>query len=118
MQEIMIKTHLITTNITDEYYINWCGKILDTKPKFKNNKPIFVCVGSRCRIEINTTDMKRVEDIAKKCTQPKGKNKITTDTARIYIIQEDNNEKLLGVLTHDRVKTFAPMYDAVGFRDD
>ena len=40
MEEVMLKTHLIITDIHNEYHIKWCGKIKDTKPKFKNGKPI------------------------------------------------------------------------------
>ena len=51
MEEVSIKTHLIVTDIHEEYHIDWCGKIMDTDPKFKNNKPIFIIVGSQSRIE-------------------------------------------------------------------
>lgn len=116
IEEKFIKTHLIVTDVHEEYHINWCGKVLDCKPQFKNNKPIFVVVGGGGRIELNTTDMTRVEHCAKLCTQPKGRQAITTDTARIFIVEEDGNEKLLGVLTHNHVKTYAPMYDKVGWQ--
>ena len=65
MAEVLIKTHLIVTDIHEEYSINWSGKILDAKPKFKNNKPIFVVVAGGGRMEINTADMNRVEKCAK-----------------------------------------------------
>jgi hypothetical protein len=116
MEEVLIKSHLIVTNIHEEYHINWCGKIADAKPKFKNGKPIFTIVGGGNRMELNTTDMARIEKCAKLCTQPKGRQAVTTDTARIYIVEENDNEKLLGILTHNHVKTFAPMYDSVGWR--
>lgn len=111
MTEVLIKTHLIVTDIHEEYNINWSGKILDAKPKFKNNKPIFIVVASGGRIEVNTTDMNRVERCAKLLTMPKGRQAITTDKAYIYILEENGNEKLLGTLTHNHVKTYAPMYD-------
>ena len=111
MTEVLVKTHLIVTDIHEEYNINWSGKILDTKPKFKNNKPIFIVVASGGRIEVNTTDMNRVEKCAKLLTMPKGRQAITTDKAYIYILEESGNEKLLGTLTHNHVKTYAPMYD-------
>ena len=116
MDEVMIKSHLIVKEIHDEFHIRWIGKILDTKPKFKNGKPIFVVVGGKGRTELNTTDMSRIEKVAKMYTQPKGRSAVSTDTARIYIIEENDNEKLMGVLTHDHVKTFAPMFDPVGWR--
>ena len=116
MEEVAIKTHLIITDIHSEYHINWCGKILDAKPKFENGKPIFIVIGGGGRMELNTTDMKRIEKCAKLVTYPKGRTAIATDLARIYIKQEDNTEMLLGMLTHNRIKTFAPMYDKVGWK--
>lgn len=116
MNEILIKSHLIVTDVHEEYSIKWLGKIIDTKPQFKNNKPIFIIVGGGGRMELNTTDMKRIEKCAKLCTQPRGRSAVTTDTARIYILEEDDNERLIGILTHNHVKTYAPMYDKVGWR--
>lgn len=116
MKEVLVKTHLIVKDVHDEYHINWCGKILDAKPKFKNDKPIFVIVSSGGRMELNTTDMKKIEKCAKMLTRPKGRSAVSTDTARIFIVEEDDNEMLLGVVTHDHIKTFAPMYDKVGYR--
>lgn len=116
MKDVLVKTHLIVTNVHDEYNINWCGKILDTKPQFKNGKPIFVVVGTKGRVELNTADMSRIEECAKRRTQPKGRSAVTEDTARIYLVEESGKEKLMGTVTHYRVKTFAPMYDTVGWR--
>jgi hypothetical protein len=115
MQEVMIKSHLIITNVHDEYDIRWTGKIKDTKPKLKNGKPIFVVAGGGGRMELNTTDMARIEKCAKLVTRPKGRQAVTTDMAKIFIVEENDNEMLLGVLIHNRVKTFAPMYDPVGW---
>ena len=132
MAEVLVKTHLIVTdvheeynitaffynpNITEkeEYEINWCGKIINTKPKIKYGKPIFAVIGSRGRIELNTTDMQRVEKCAKLLTAPKGRQAITSDTAHIYIIEENDKETLMGVLTHNHVKSYAPMFDKVDF---
>jgi len=117
MQEVLIKSHLIVTDVHEEYHIDWCGKIIDTKPKFENGKPIFVIVGGKGRMELNTTDMTRVEKCAKMCTQPRGRSAVTTDMARIFIKEVDDNEKLMGIVTHNHVKTFAPMYDRVGYKD-
>ena len=116
MEEVSIKTHLIVTDIHEEYHIDWCGKIMDANPKFKNNKPIFIIVGSQSRIELNTADMKKIEKCAKTMTNPKGRSGITTDTARIFIKENDGNEKLIGSLTHNHIKQYAPMYDKVGYR--
>ena len=115
MEQVSIKTHLIITDIHNEYHMNWCGKIADVKPLLENGLPIFVIKGTRGRMEINTIDMKRLERAAKLLTQPKGRSAVTSDTARIYIKEENGNEMLLGILTHKNIKTFAPMYDKVGF---
>lgn len=117
MQKVLIKTHLIITSIHEEYNINWSGKILDAKPKFKNNKPVFVIVSTGGRIELNTVDMGRVEECAKLLTVPKGRQAITTDKAYIYIVEENDNEMLLGTLTHNHVKSYAPMFDKVGYEN-
>ena len=115
--EVKIKTHLIITDIHEEYDINWCGRLLDANPLIKNGKPVFIIVGNNSRIELNTTDIKRLEEYGKKLTYPKGKEAITTDSSRIYIKEIGGNEKLACVITHRRIKTFAPMYDAVGYKD-
>ena len=31
MNEVLVKTHLIITDIHEEYHIKWCGSIKDTK---------------------------------------------------------------------------------------
>ena len=116
MKEVRVKTHLIVTGIHDEYNIKWTGKILDTKPKIKNGKPIFIVVGSGGRVELNTADMIRIEKCAKRLTRPKGHSSITSDSARIFIQEIDDNEKLMGILIHYHIKNFAPMYDKIGYR--
>ena len=115
MAEVLVKTHLIVTDVHEEYDINWCGRILDVKPKIKNNMPVFVVVSSRGRMEVNTTDMQRVERCAKLLTAPRGRQAVTTATARIFIVEENENEVLMGVLTHNHVKSYAPMFDKVDF---
>lgn len=116
MKEVRIKTHLIITDIHDNYEIKWIGKILDTKPKIKNGKPVFIVVSSGGRVELNTADMTRIEKCAKRLTRPKGHSAITSDSARIFIQEVDGNEKLMGVLIHHHIKNFAPMYDKVGYK--
>ena len=115
MQEVMVKTHLIITDIHNEYHMDWCGKIAEAKPMLKDGLPIFVIIGARGRMELNTIDMKRIEDAAKLMTYPKGKSAVSIDKARIYIKEENGNDFLLGVMTHKNVKTFAPMFDKVGY---
>ena len=115
MEEISIKTHLIITDIHDEYHMNWCGKIAESKPLLKDGLPLFIIIGTGGRIELNTIDMKRIEHTAKLLTRPKGRSAVSVDTSRIYIKETDGNDFLLGVMTHKNIKTFAPMHDKVGF---
>ena len=115
MQELNVKTHLIITDIHDEYHMNWCGKIADAKPLIQNGLPLFIIIGAGGRIELNTIDMKRIENTAKLLTRPKGRSAISVDTSRIYIKEIDGNDFLLGIMTHKNVKTFAPMNDKIGF---
>lgn len=111
MSQVKVKTHLIITDIHEEFTMNWCGRIIDAKPLLENNKPHFIVVGSKGRIETDTLDINYLERAAKSLTQPRGKEAITSDTAHIYIRQKDGSDFLLGVLTHRTIKTFAPMYD-------
>ena len=67
MVETAIKTHLIITDIHEEYHTNWCGKLLDTKPVIKNGEPVFVIIGSNSRIEIRYNIWKKC---AKTLTRP------------------------------------------------
>ena len=115
MEEIALKTHLIITDIHDEYHMNWCGKIAEASPLLINGLPLIVIIGTRGRIELNTIDMKWIEHNAKILTRPKGRSAVSVDTSRIYIKEIDGNEMLLGVMTHKNIKTFAPMHDKVGF---
>ena len=112
-----VKTHLIVTDVHDEYNVNWCGRLLDSNPIIENGKPIFVVVGNHHRTEINTIDINLLEKRAKEFTQPHGRGAVSQDTSRIYIKEIDGNEKLACIVTHRRIKTFAPMYDEVGYKD-
>ena len=117
MQEVMVKTHLIITDVHEEYHMNWCGRLINTKPALnENGMPTFVIIGSTSRMEVNTVDMNLLERYAKRLTSPRGRSAVTSDTARIYIQEVGGHEALLGVMTHKRVKSFAPMYDKMGFR--
>ena len=116
MQETLVKTHLIIKDIHDEYHMNWCGKIFGTKPALnKEGLPIFSIIGSESRIEVSTIDMNHLERCAKLLTHPRGRSAISADKAYIYIKETNGNEKLLGILTHKRIKNFAPMYDKFNF---
>ena len=116
MEELLVKTHLIITDIHEEYHMKWCGKIVDAKPELQNGLPIFVIIGTKGRIELNTVDMKRIEKCAKLLTDPRGRSLVSTDSSRIYIKEIDGNEKLLGVMIHNNIKTFSPMFDKVGYQ--
>ena len=117
MQEIMVKTHLIITDIHDEYHMNWCGKLFDAKPAFnEKGLPMFVIIGSQSRMEISTIDINYLEKCAKRLTYPKGRSAVSVDKAYIYIKEIGGNEKLLGILTHKRIKSFAPMHDKIGYK--
>lgn len=114
MHEVKVKTHLIITDIHSEYHMNWCGKVLDTKPLLNDRGlPTFVVVGSKGRVEVNTMDMKYLEDCAKSLTNPRGRSAISSDSVNVYIKETNGAERLMGVLFHRRVKTFAPMRDIV-----
>lgn len=115
MEERLVKTHLIITDIHNEYHMNWCGKIAEAKPQLQHGLPVFVIIGSEKRLEINSIDMKYIEHCAKLLTRPKGRSAVSIDTARIYIKEVDGNEMLLGIMTHKNIKTFAPMFDKVGY---
>jgi len=116
MHETMVKTHLIITDVHDEYHIKWCGSMANTQPRIENGKPLFIIRGRSGAVEVNTTSMKELEKVARKMTEPKGRKAVTTDEVNICIKQIDGTEKVLGVLTHDHIKKFAPMFDKVYYR--
>ena len=111
MSEVMLKTHLIVTDVHEEYLVKWCGKIVDVQPLLKNDLPVFVVVGSDGRIELNTIDIKSIERCAKSLSHPRGREAITSDCARIYIVEEDGTETLMGKVFHNHVKQYQQMYD-------
>ena len=111
MNKIGEQTKFILLKTEDDFYTEWCGRIIDSNPIIQNNKFIFVIIGSQYRLEINTNDINYVEKIAKKMTKPKGRQAVASDSVRIYIKEKFDNEKLLGVLFHNRTKVFAPVYD-------
>ena len=111
MSEVMLKTHLICTKVSDEYEIKWCGKLVDARPLLKNGWPIFIIVGTDGRMELNTIDIKTIEHCAKSLSHPRGREAITSDCARIYLLEEDGNERLMGKVFHNHVKQYQQMYD-------
>lgn len=106
----MIKTHLIVKEQYDEYTIKWCGRLIDAKPEFKNGLPVFVIIANNGRMELNTLDLSEVERQAKKFTHPRGRGSLTTDKGFIYV-KEHGGEKLIGVVVHNHIRKYAPMYD-------
>ena len=114
MQEVSVKTHLIVSDVHEEYFVKWFGGIANTKPMFKNDLPVFVVIGSKSRVELNTLDIKRVENCAKRLTNPRGRQAITSDTAYIYIKEENGHEALIGKVVHSHVKQYQQIYDKVG----
>ena len=112
---INVNTHPIVVGTHEEYYVNWNGKINDVCPKLKNGKPIFHIIGSESSIELNTSNMKMIERMATKLTNPHGRKAVATDKAYIYIIEEDNSKTLLGTVTHNHIKDFRQMYDKLEY---
>ena len=111
MSTVMLKTHLICTDVHDEYFVKWCGKLKDAKPLLKNGLPIFIIVGADGRMELNTIDIKEIERCAKNLCHPRGRESITSDCARIYLLEEDDNERLMGKVFQTHVKQYQQMYD-------
>lgn len=111
MSEVKLKTHLIVSDIHEEYFVDWCGSIAHTKPRIENGMPIFVIMTSRKRVELNTVNIKRVEECAKKLTEPHGRQAVTTDIAYIYIQENDGGRALIGTVTHNHVKQYQQMFD-------
>ena len=111
MQEVMLKTHLIVSDVHEEYFVKWCGKMIDVKPQLKNGLPVFVVVGTDGRMELNTIDIKSIEKCAKSLSHPRGKAAITSDCARIYILEENGAETLMGKVFHNHVKQYQQMFD-------
>lgn len=116
MGQISLKTHLIIDQIDEEFYINWCGKLKGTNPLIKNGLPVFIIVGALGRMELNTIDIHRLEENAKRLTYPKGKEARTVDSAHIYLKEVDGNEILMATVTHKRIKHFIPITDKFGYR--
>lgn len=108
----MLHTHPYVSGMHEEYFVDWCGKLIDCDPVIKNHMPIFIIISSTDRYELNTLDIKRIEDVAKTATKPHGRAAVTTDTARIYILERDGNQQLMGTVTHNHVKEYRQMYDA------
>lgn len=110
---MLVKTHLIVTDQYEDYTVKWCGRLIDTNPVLKNGMPTFVIITNSGRMEMNTIDLLEVERQAKKFTYPRGRGSVTTDKGYIYVITQGGEEKLLGVVIHNHIRKYAPMYDEV-----
>lgn len=108
---IKVNTHPIVVGSHEEYDIEWCGRIIDTKPKMENGMPVFLIRSKEGGMELNTIDMKMVEHVAQKMTNPCGRGGVITDRAFIYIIEEDDKQTLLGIVTHAHIREYRSMYD-------
>lgn len=117
VEEVLIKTHLIITSIHDEFEMKWQGRIIDTNPLLKNGIPVFIIVSTGGRMELNTIEMKKIEENAKLLTRPRGRAAITSDKAYVYIKEVDGRETLVAIMEHKHVKTFASMFDPVGYKN-
>ena len=115
IEERSIKTHLIITDIHEEYEIKWTGRLIDTKPLFINDKLVFLIISGSTRVKLNTNNITQVEDCAKKITTPRGRSAVTTDNANIYLIEESGKETYMGTVIHHHVKKYSQMYDKVGY---
>lgn len=108
---VKINTHPIVVGSHEEYHIDWCGKIIDTHPKIENSMPIFFIRGNDGGMEISTLDMKMLEHVAQKMTNPCGVGSVTSDKAYIYIVEEDDTKTLLGIVTHNHIREYRRMFD-------
>lgn len=111
MAEVKLKTHLICTDVHEEYSMKWCGKLMDARPLLKNGLPVFIVVGGNGRAELNTIDIKEIEQCAKNMSRPRGKAAVTTDCVRIYLLEENYNERLMGTLFHQHIRQYQQMFD-------
>ena len=108
----IFKPHFICTDIQNEYQLKWVKSLIDTDPVYDDKGNIaFVIIGSQRRIEVNTLDLVYLEHCAKLLTAPKGHTACSTDKALISVKEKNGKETLLGVLTHNRIKTFIPIYN-------
>lgn len=110
---MLVKTHLIVKDQWDEFDVRWVRRLKDVTPKLdKLGYPTFIVFSNYGRVEIPTFDIKYVENQAKKFACPKGRGSFTTDKSYIYIKTEDD-DVLLGVVTKNHFRKYAPMYDEI-----
>jgi hypothetical protein len=111
--KMLVKTHLITIGQSDEYGIRYTEKIANTKPVLnKRGLPTFILISNKGRMEVETLNMKFLEDTAKKFANPRGRGAVTRDKTRVYIKEKDC-EKLMMIVEKTHIRKYAPMYDEV-----
>lgn len=117
MQEVKVKTHLIISDIHEEYDIKWIGKFKDVQPALnEDGLPLFIIISDDSRVELNTMSMKDIEECAKRIAHPKGRSAVTTAISRIYLRDINGSDKYMGSVIHRRVKQYQQMFDTVGYR--
>ena len=108
---MLVKTHLIVTDQWDEYSIKWVKRLIDTRPKLDEyGYPTFIIIAGSGRTEMKTFNIFDVEKQAKRSTAPRGRGSFTSDQGYIYI-KEEKGETLIGVVTHNHIRKYSPMYD-------
>lgn len=108
---MLVKTHLIVTDQYEHYKTKWVKRLVDLNPIFSDNGNLqFVISANHGRMEMQTFDIGAVEAQAKKFTFPRGRGAVTTDKGYIYL-KTDKGEELIGVVIHDHIRKYAPMYD-------
>lgn len=110
---MLVKTHLIVKDQWDDFEVNWIQRLKDTNPKLnENGLPTFIIISNSGRLEMSTIDINSVEKQAKKFAYPRGRGSLTIDKSYIYI-KEEKEEVLLGVVTKNHHRKYAPMYDDI-----
>ena len=111
MSDVMLKTHLICTGVREEYFVKWCGKLIDAHPLLKNGLPVFIIISADGRTELNTIDIQTIEKYAKYACHPRGRSSTTFDCVRIYLLEEDGSERLMGKVFQNHIKQYQQMFD-------
>ena len=110
-EKVEVKPTLICIDSRDEYELKWTGRIIDANPAFDEKGQLnFIIISSQSRVEVNTLDLSYLEKIAKKLTYPKGRGAVSTDKAYIFVRSVDGKQYPLGTFTHQKLRTFAPVY--------
>ena len=110
---MLVKTHLIVTGQSDNFKTEWKKSILSIeKPILTDGLLNYVIVTKEKRVEMKELDPMKVEKCAKKLTWPRGRGALTTDLAKIYV-KTERGEELIGIVTHNHIRDYAPMFDEI-----